>query len=164
MGEVFDDRSVPGTVIHLLHDGRGSNGRQVERWPIKFRRKKIPWQPLRKLPPNRRAKRFNADMPQIPGVIAGGPSRKQPSVNPAIPLGIGIAAVVLVALLGARLVSHPKPVEPVVAAPPPQIEVAAPAVDPNSLLPHATGGAPEIATVAEMSKPGPARASSSSIT
>lgn len=99
------------------------------------------------------AKRFNADMPQIPGVIAGGPSRKQPSINPAIPLGIGIAAVVLVALLGARLVSHPKPVEPVVAAPPPQIEVAAPAVDPNSLLPHATGAAPEIATVAEMSKP-----------
>jgi hypothetical protein len=99
------------------------------------------------------AKRFSADMPQIPGVIAGGPSRKQPSINPAIPLGIGIAAVVLVALLGARLVSHPKPVEPVVAAPPPQIEVAAPAVDPNSLLPHATGSAPEIATVAEMSKP-----------
>jgi hypothetical protein len=61
--------------------------------------------------------------------------------------------VVLVALLGARLVSHPKPAETAVAAPPPQIEVAAPAVDPNSLLPHATGTAPEIATVAEMSKP-----------
>ena len=85
--------------------------------------------------------------------MAGGPSRREPSVNPAIPLGIGIAAVVLVALLGARLISHPKPVEPVVAAPPPQIEVPAPAVDPNSLLPHATEAAPEIATVAEMSKP-----------
>jgi hypothetical protein len=97
--------------------------------------------------------RFKADMPQIPGVIAGGPSKKEPSLNPAIPLGIGIAAVVLVALLGARLVSHPKPAENAVAAPPPQIEVPAPAVDPNSLLPHATGNAPEIATVAEMSKP-----------
>ena len=99
-----------------------------------------------------KAARFRADMPQIPGVIAGGPSRKAPSVNPAIPLGIGIAAVVLVALLGSRLISHPKPAEPVVAAPP-QIEVATPAIDPNSLLPHATATAPEIASVAEMSKP-----------
>jgi len=97
--------------------------------------------------------RFKAEMPQIPGVIPGGPSRREPSVNPAIPLGIGIAAVVLVALLGARIVSHPKPAEPVVAAPPPQIEVPAPAVDPNSLLPHATEAAPEIASVSEMSKP-----------
>ncbi len=99
------------------------------------------------------AERFKPEMPKLPGVMAGGPSRREPSVNPAIPLGIGIAAVVLVALLGARLVSHPKPVEPVVAAPPPQIEVPAPAVDPKSLLPHATEAAHEIATVAEMSKP-----------
>lgn len=98
------------------------------------------------------SQRFQAVMPQVPGVIAGGPSRRDSSVNPAIPLGIGIAAVVLVALLGARFVSRPKPVETVVAAPPPQIEVPAPAVDPNSLLPHATEAAPEIATVAEMSK------------
>lgn len=97
--------------------------------------------------------RFKADMPQIPGVIAGGPSRKKPSINPAIPLGIGIAAVLLVALLGSRLVSHPKSAEPAIAAPPPQIEVPAPAVDPNSLLPHATEAAPEIATVSEMAKP-----------
>jgi hypothetical protein len=97
--------------------------------------------------------RFKAEMPQIPGVIRGGPSRKEPSVNPAIPLGIGIAAVVLVALLGSRLVSHPKPAETAVAAPPPQIEVPAPAVDPNSLLPHVTEGAPEVATVSEMTKP-----------
>ena len=59
--------------------------------------------------------RFKAEMPQIPGVIRGGPSRKEPSLNPAIPLGIGIAAVVLVALLGARLISHPKPAETAVA-------------------------------------------------
>jgi hypothetical protein len=100
-----------------------------------------------------KAERFQSDMPQLPGVIAGGPSRKNSSVNPAIPLGIGIAAVALVAILGARLLSHPKPVEPVVAAPPPQIEVPAPAVDPNSMLPHATAAAPEIATIAEMAKP-----------
>lgn len=96
---------------------------------------------------------FKPDMPRIPGVMAGGPSRKNSSINPAIPLGIGIAVFALVALLGARLLSHPKPIEPVVAAPPPQIEVPAPAVDPNSLLPHATEAAPEIATIAEMSKP-----------
>ena len=100
-----------------------------------------------------KAERFKAEMPQIPGVIPGGSSRKGQSVNPAIPLGIGIAVVLLVALMGARLVSHPKPSEAVVAAPPPQIEVPAPAVDPNSLLPHATETAPEVATVAEMSKP-----------
>lgn len=96
--------------------------------------------------------RFKADMPHIPGVIAGGPSRKQSSINPAIPLGIGIATVLLVALLSARLISHPKAAEPVVAAPAPQIEVPAPAVDPNSLLPHATEAEPQVATVAEMSK------------
>lgn len=103
--------------------------------------------------PEPKPQRFRADMPQIPGVIAGGPSKRRPSVNPAIPLGIGIAAVVLVALLGARLVSHPKPAETTAAAPPPQIEVPAPAVDPNSLLPHATEAAPDVATVNEMSKP-----------
>jgi hypothetical protein len=103
--------------------------------------------------PEPQAERFKVEMPQVPGVIAGGRSWKQPSVNPAIPLGIGIATVLLVALLGARLISRPKTAEPVVAAPPPQIEVPAPAVDPNSLLPHATEGEPQIATIAEMSKP-----------
>jgi hypothetical protein len=100
-----------------------------------------------------KVERFKPEMPQIPGVIAGGSSRKGQSLNPAIPLGIGIAVVLFVALLGARLVSHPKPTEAVIAAPPPQIEVPAPAVDPNSLLPHATETAPEVATVGEMSKP-----------
>jgi hypothetical protein len=111
----------------------------------------VPAQPEATVEPQ--AQRFKPEMPQVPGVIAGGPSKKTASVNPAIPLGIGIAAVLLVALLGARLISHPKPVEPAVAAAPPQIEVAAPAVDPNSLLPHATANAPEVATVSEMSKP-----------
>lgn len=100
-----------------------------------------------------KAQTFKPEMPRIPGVMAGGPSKREPSVNPAIPLGIGIAVVVLVALLGARLVSHPKPAETAAVAPPPQIEVPAPAVDPNSLLPHATEGAPDVATVSEMSKP-----------
>jgi hypothetical protein len=104
-------------------------------------------------PAEPKIERFKAEMPQIPGVIAGGPSRKRSSVNPAIPLGIGIAAVLLVALLGARLISHPKPAEPVAVAAPPQIEVPAPAADPNALLPHATAAAPEVATVSEMSKP-----------
>lgn len=103
--------------------------------------------------PEPQAERFKAEMPRIPGVIAGGASRRQGSVNPAIPLGIGIAAVLFVALLSARVISRPKATEPVVAAPPPQIEVPAPAIDPNSLLPHATEAAPQIATVAEMSKP-----------
>jgi hypothetical protein len=99
------------------------------------------------------AQRFKAEMPQIPGVIPGGPLRKEPSINQVLTLGIGAGALILVALLGARLISRPKPVESIAAAPPPQIEVAAPAIDPNSLLPHATAAAPEIATVSEMSKP-----------
>ena len=66
---------------------------------------------------------------------------------------IGLVGIVLVFLLGLRLISRPKPVEAPVAAPPPQIEVAAPAVDPNASLPHATEAEPEIATVGEMSKP-----------
>jgi hypothetical protein len=99
------------------------------------------------------APRFKPEMPRVPGVMAGGPSKRAASVNPAIPLGIGIAGVLLIVLVGARLVSHKKPAEPVVAAPAPQIEVPAPAVDPNSLLPHATAGAPEVATITEMSKP-----------
>jgi hypothetical protein len=100
-----------------------------------------------------KVERFKPEMPQIPGVIPGGSSRKGQSVNPAIPLGIGIAVVLLVALMGARLVSRPKTTEAVAPAPPPQIEVPAPAVDPNSLLPHVTETAPEVATVSEMSKP-----------
>ena len=70
-----------------------------------------PAQPRPEVAAESTPQRFKADMPQIPGVIAGGASRKKLSVNPAIPLGIGIAAVLLVALLGARLVSRPKPVD-----------------------------------------------------
>lgn len=94
--------------------------------------------------------RFKPDMPEIPGVIAGGPRK---SGSNRMPLIIGVIAVVVVFLLGLRLVSRPKPVETPVAAPPPQIEVPAPAIDPNASLPHATEAAPEIATVSEMTKP-----------
>jgi hypothetical protein len=108
-------------------------------------------QPDSQTEPQPEKQRFQADMPQIPGVIPGG-SRKTGSPS-RMPLIIGLVGVVLVFLLGLRLVSRPKPVETPVAAPPPQIEVPAPAIDPNASLPHATEAAPEIATVSEMSKP-----------
>lgn len=102
--------------------------------------------------PQPEKQRFKADMPQIPGVIPGGPSRKGSDSN-RMALIAGLVAVLLVFLLGLRLVSRPKLTEAPVAAPPPQIEVPAPAIDPNASLPHATEAAPEIATVGEMSKP-----------
>jgi hypothetical protein len=145
------DRSVPSAATSPY---RAAEARMAGRCsvadPVQTQEVPAPTQPEVSAEP--KAERFKAEMPQIPGVIPGG-SRRGQSVNPAIPLGIGIAVVLFVALLGARLVSHPKPVEQAVAAPPPQIEVPAPAVDPNSLLPHATETAPQIATVSEMSKP-----------
>jgi hypothetical protein len=99
------------------------------------------------------SERFKAEMPQIPGVPVDSPSRQGMIANPALRLVAGLAAVLLIFLLGARLLLRPKHVEAPAATAPPQIEVAAPAVDPAAAMPHATSAAPEIATVAEMAKP-----------
>jgi hypothetical protein len=94
--------------------------------------------------------RFKSEMPQIPGV--SGP-RSSPASNPAVKLVIGLLAVLLVVFLGARWALRPKRAEPRPAALQPQIEVPAPAPDPNTLLPHATAADPGIADVTEMAKP-----------
>ncbi len=99
------------------------------------------------------SERFKAEMPQIPGVPVDGPSRQGVAANPTVRLVAGLAVVLLICLLGARLLLRPKHLEAPVAAAPPQIEVPAPAVDPTAAMPHATATAPEIATVAEMAKP-----------
>lgn len=95
--------------------------------------------------------RFKAEMPQIPGVSAGG-SRSSGNAT-AIRLVGGLLAVLVVLIIGARWVLRAKHVAAPVAEAPPQLEVPAPAPDPNALLPHATEENPVIASTAEMAQP-----------
>ena len=97
--------------------------------------------------------RFKADMPQIPGVASGAAPRHGIAANPTLRLVAGLAVVLFICLFGALWLLRPKHTQAPVAAPLPQIEVPAPAVDPTASMPRATAGAPEIATVAEMEKP-----------
>jgi hypothetical protein len=97
--------------------------------------------------------RFKADMPEIPGVAVAGADRPGIAANPTVRLVAGLVVVLVVCLLGSRWLLRPKHVEEPPAAPAPQIEVAAPAIDPTASMPRATAAAPEIATVAEMAKP-----------
>jgi hypothetical protein len=91
-------------------------------------------------------------MPHIPGVSVPGEARGA-APNPAVRMVVGLLAVLLVVLLGSRLMLRTKHTEPPPPAPPAQIEVPTPAVDTTPPVPRATQGNPEVATVAEMSKP-----------
>jgi hypothetical protein len=97
--------------------------------------------------------RFKADMPEIPGVAVAGADRPGIAANPTVRLVAGLVVVLVVCLLGSRWLLRPKHVEEPPAAPAPQIDVPAPAIDPTASMPRATAAAPEIATVAEMAKP-----------
>ena len=96
--------------------------------------------------------RFKAEMPQIPGVTL-------PLARPAAPrglyikLGLGILAVLVVAFLGVRWALRPGRGESKAPEPQPQIEVPLPAQDSSTVIPHATGASPSVATVEEMAKP-----------
>lgn len=94
--------------------------------------------------------RFTADMPQIPGVSS--PGTQPPSRDSSLKLGVGLLALLLVVFLGARWALHPGHANRS-AADQPQIEVPAPAPDPNTLLPHASDASPGIANIEEMAKP-----------
>jgi hypothetical protein len=96
--------------------------------------------------------RFKAEMPQIPGV-SNVKAREQPGLNPALRLIVGLLGVLILAFLGSRWLVRAKHKDAPPAAPPPQIEVPAPAVDPSATLPHSTAAQPEIATLTEMAKP-----------
>ncbi|MGB7281471.1 MAG: hypothetical protein WBE13_04340 [Candidatus Acidiferrum sp.] len=96
--------------------------------------------------------RYKAEMPQIPGVST--PGRRHGAFDNATLRLVGaLLAVLLIVFLGARWMLHPKHVEQAPAEPPPQIEVPAPAPDPNAALPHVTEQNPDIATVTEMDQP-----------
>jgi len=95
--------------------------------------------------------RYKAEMPQIPGVTA--PGQRGVFNNPALRLVGGLLVVLLMVFFGARWLLSPKHSQPPPAEPPPQIEVPAPAPDPNAALPHVTEQDPDIATVTEMAQP-----------
>jgi hypothetical protein len=105
------------------------------------------------MPDQPQPERFKAEMPHIPGVAAGGAPRQGIVANPTVRLLAGLVLVLVFCLLGSRWLLRPKHVVEAPAAPPPQIELPAPAVDPTASMPRATAAAPEIATVTEMAKP-----------
>lgn len=96
--------------------------------------------------------RFKPEMPQIPGVSSAD-ARRPRSNTTALRLVGGLLAVLVVLVLGARWVLRAKHVDSPVDEAPPQLQVPAPAPDPNALLPRATEENPGIATVTEMAKP-----------
>jgi hypothetical protein len=106
-----------------------------------------------KMPDRPQSDRFKAEMPQIPGVPAAGSPRQAPAVNPALRLVVGLLVVLVLCFFGSLWLLRPKHPEGPPAAPPPQIEVPAPAADSATVVPHATAANPVIATVTEMAKP-----------
>ena len=94
--------------------------------------------------------RFKTEMPQIPGISGPG---VRPAGNSAVKLVAGLLALLLIVFVGARWALRPRHAGPRLAEQQPQIEVPAPAPDPNSLLPHATDANPGIADTTEMAKP-----------
>lgn len=95
--------------------------------------------------------RFKADMPQIPGV--GPDARPIPRGGPSFKLIIGLVALLVVIFFGVRWALNPGRVPSTSTDPQAQIEVPPPRPDPSTLIPHATGAAPVVATVEEMAKP-----------
>jgi hypothetical protein len=96
------------------------------------------------------SERLKTDVPRISGVSAQG-VRPQPGFKPV--RLIGFLAALAFCLLLVRWVMRPKTSEVAPAGPVPQIEVPAPAADPNAALPHATETQPGIASVEEMAQP-----------
>lgn len=94
--------------------------------------------------------RFKTDMPKIPGVSAQ-KARPQPGFKPV--RLIGFLAGLVFCLVLVRWAMRPKTPEAAPAAPIPQIDVPAPAPDPNAALPHATEAQPGVASVQEMAQP-----------
>ncbi len=95
--------------------------------------------------------RFKPEMPQIPGVAGSVPSSNSKTNKTALVVaGLLVAAAILI--FGGRWALRPKQAE-TIAAPPPQIEVPAPAPDPLAAMPHASEEEPGIATVGEMAQP-----------
>lgn len=96
------------------------------------------------------SQRFKTDMPQIPGVPTQS-ATPQAGFKPV--RLIGFLAALAFCLVCVRWVMRPRGAEAPAVARVPQIEIPAPAPDPNAALPHATETQPGIASVGEMVKP-----------
>jgi len=94
--------------------------------------------------------RFKADMPQIPGVAGQAPEEHLGFKPLRL---VGFLAALILCLLAVRWILRPKAADMPVAAPTAQINVPAPAPDPNASLPNATEAQPGVAEVREMAKP-----------
>jgi hypothetical protein len=114
------------------------------------------WQKLAalriKMPDQSPPDRYKPEMPEIPGVSASNASRSILE-NPALRMVGALLVVLLVVFVSARWILRPRHSELPVVEPPPQIEVPAPAPDPNAALPHATQQNPGVASIEEMAKP-----------
>jgi hypothetical protein len=97
--------------------------------------------------------RFKAEMPQIPGVSVTGAGSKSAGVTPAIRLVAGLVGVLFLFFLGSRVLGRKHHDAPAQQVQPAQMEVPAPPPDPAAAYPHASPTDPQVATVAEMSKP-----------
>ena len=95
--------------------------------------------------------RFKPEMPRIPGLSGGPPSRLPTKPNLAF-LG-SLVTVLLFVAVAAHFAIRPKIVESPASTPTPQLEVPTPAPDPAAAYPRATAAQPVIATVTEMSQP-----------
>jgi hypothetical protein len=94
--------------------------------------------------------RLKTDMTQIHGAPPHGAST-QPGFKPV--RWIGFLAVLVFSLVCVRWLMHPRAHQAGPVPPPPQIEVPAPASDPNAAVPHATESEPAIASVDAMAQP-----------
>jgi tetrahydromethanopterin S-methyltransferase subunit F len=102
------------------------------------------------MPDQPSTERFKTDASQISGV-PGRNVHVQSGFKPA--RLIGFLAALVFSLVCVRWLMLPKARETPTVTPTPQIEVPAPAGDPNAALPLATQSQPSIASVEEMLKP-----------
>jgi hypothetical protein len=94
--------------------------------------------------------RFKPEMPQLPGV-SGSVPHSISTTNKAVLVVAGLLIAAAILIFGGRWALRPKQTEPI-AAPPPQIEVPAPAPDPLAAMPHASEEEPGIAKIGEMAQ------------
>lgn len=102
------------------------------------------------MPDQPEPQRFKTEMPQIPGVPAQS-GRSQAGFKPL--RLIAFLAALAFCLICVRWIMLPKTSEGPPTGATPQIDVPAPAADPNAALPHATETQPGIASVQEMAQP-----------
>ena len=103
------------------------------------------------MPENPSPARFNAEMPQIPGI--GSPSGSTRRRSPLLLLAAGAVVLGAAAFLGVRWVERSRTFDPAGREPIPQIDVPPAPPDPATLLPHADPTHPVIAEITALARP-----------